>query len=416
MKILQTTSFRTLQNDPRFPRRRFLFLSAALGALSLARSNALAAAISGDPPRLGMPRRPYGYRSPFEKNVVRSLSSGQFPDTGSAHTPLQDLYGIITPAALHFERIHAGVPAISPAGHRLLIHGLVDRSLIFTMKDLERMPSVSRIHFIECAGNSGSEQDGYPGNTPEKSHGLLSCSEWTGVPLSVLLEQVGLRPTARWILAEGADACHMARSLPLEKTLDDIIVAYGQNGQALRPEQGYPLRLVVPGWEGNVNVKWLRRLHVIDQPAMTAWETGWYTDLLPDGKARQFTFVMEAKSVITRPAGGQWLPGPGFHEITGIAWSGRGKIASVEVSTDNGKNWQKARLQEPIQTKAFTRFGLPWTWNGEEATIASRCTDETGYCQPTRQQIVATRGLNATDHYNGIKWWRIHKSGEITHA
>lgn len=370
----------------------------------------------GDPGELVMPRRPYGYRSPFERNVVRALSSGQQPGTGSAHTPLQDLYGIITPAALHFERIHAGVPVIDPARHRLLVHGLVDRPLIFTMKDLERMPSVSRIHFIECAGNSGGEQDGYPGATPEESHGLLSCSEWTGVPLSILLEQTGLRPTARWILAEGADACHMVRSLPVAKALDDIIVVYGQNGEALRPEQGYPLRLVVPGWEGNVNVKWLRRLEAIDQRAMTAWETAWYTDLMPNGKARQFTFVMEAKSVITRPAGGQRLPRRGFHEITGIAWSGRGKIAGVEVSTDGGRSWQKAELQEPIQSEAFTRFRLPWNWNGGETTIASRCSDETGYCQPTLGQIIAVRGWNATDHYNGVKWWRIHRSGEITHA
>jgi sulfane dehydrogenase subunit SoxC len=416
MKLYTNGKLTSLPGNRVLGRRRFLSLSAALGALSLTGVKPLPDTGGDDALELNVPRRPYGYRSPFEKNVVRALSHGQLPDTGSAHTPLQDLYGIITPAALHFERIHAGVPVIDPSRHRLLIHGLVDRPLIFTMKELERMPSVSRIHFIECAGNSGGEQDGYLGNTPEESHGLLSCSEWTGVPLSTLLEQVGLRPTARWILAEGADACHMARSLPMEKALDDIIVAYGQNGEALRPEQGYPLRLVVPGWEGNVNVKWLRRLHVIDRPAMTAWETAWYTDLLPNGEARQFTFVMEAKSVITRPAGGQRLRGPGFHEITGIAWSGRGKIAVVEVSTDNGKSWQEAQLQEPIQSKAFTRFGLAWNWDGEETTIASRCTDETGCCQPTREQIVAVRGLNATDHYNGIKWWRIHKSGEITHA
>ncbi|HEV2197317.1 MAG TPA: sulfite dehydrogenase, partial [Candidatus Acidoferrum sp.] len=324
--------------------------------------------------------------------------------------------GVITPSALHFERIHAGVPAINPARHEILVHGLVDRPLIFRMKDLERMPSVSRVHFIECAGNSGGEQDGFPGNTPQESHGLLSCSEWTGVPLSVLLEQTGIKPTAKWILAEGADACRMARSLPLEKVLDDIIVAYGQNGEAMRPEQGYPVRLVVPGWEGNVNVKWLRRLQVLDQPTMTAWETAWYTDLLPNGKARQFTFVMEAKSVITRPAGGQRLSGPGFYEITGIAWSGRGKIVGVEVSTDGGRSWQKAAVQEPVQAKAFARFSLPWNWNGSENTIASRCTDDTGYQQPALEQIVAARGLNATDHYNGIKWWRIRANGEITHA
>lgn len=397
-------------------RRRFLSATAALGALVIARPDPMLGAESGIPHELGAPRRPYGYRSPFERYVVRSLSHGQRPATGSAHTPLQDLYGIITPSALHFERLHSGVPMINPARHELMVHGLVDRPLIFTMEDLERMPSASRIHFIECAGDSGGEQDGYPGSTPEESHGLLSCSEWTGVPLSILLEQTGLKPSARWVLAEGADACRMARSLPLKKALEDIIVAYGQNGEALRPEQGYPVRLVVPGWEGNVNVKWLHRLQVLDQPAMTAWETAWYTDLLPDGKARQFTFVMEAKSVITRPAGGQRLDGPGFYEITGLAWSGLGKIADVEISTDSGKSWQKAESQGPIQTKAFTRFRLPWNWNGSETTIASRCTDETGYCQPTREQIIAARGLNATDHYNGIKWWRIRTTGEITHA
>lgn len=397
-------------------RRQLLSSAAAIGALALAGPKRRELSDAEVPHELGLPRRPYGYRSPFERGVVRSLSRGQHPDTGSAHTPLQDLYGIVTPSALHFERIHSGVPTINPARHEIMVHGLVDRPLIFAMRDLERMPSVSRVHFIECAGNSGGEQDGFPGNTPEESHGLLSCSEWTGVLLSTLLEQTGIKPTAKWILAEGADACRMARSLPLEKALDDIIVAYGQNGEALRPEQGYPVRLVVPGWEGNVNVKWLHRLQVLDQPAMTAWETAWYTDLLPDGKARQFTFVMQAKSVITRPAGGQRLGGPGFYEITGIAWSGSGKIASVEVSTDGGQRWEKATLQEPVQNRAFARFGLPWNWNGSETTISSRCTDSTGYLQPTREQIVAARGLNATDHYNGIKSWRIHASGEITHA
>lgn len=398
-------------------RRKLLSSTVGLGALTLLPRGRLSEAegqVAGAP--LGLPRRPYGYRSPFESKVVRSLSPGELPDNGSAHTPLQDLYGIITPSALHYEVVHFGVPAINPAHHELLIDGLVDRPLILTMKDLERIPAVSRIHFLECAGNSGNEQDGYPGKTPQESHGLLSCTEWTGVPLSILLEQTGLKSSARWILAEGADAGRLARSLPIEKALDDIIVAYGQNGEALRPEQGYPLRLVVPGWEGNVNIKWLHHLQVLDEPAMTAWETGWYTDLLPSGKARQFTFVMEAKSVITRPAGGQRLNGPGMYEITGLAWSGRGKITGVEVSTDGGRSWQKAQLQEPVQTKAFTRFRLSWNWNGAETNIASRSTDETGYCQPTREQIVAARGLNATDHYNGIKSWRIRTTGEITHA
>ncbi|HEV2289145.1 MAG TPA: sulfite dehydrogenase [Candidatus Acidoferrales bacterium] len=390
-----------------FSRRRLLSSAAELGALALLPRNALPQQPGEVPHELGLPKRPYGYRSPFESKVVRS---------SHGHTPLQDLYGIITPSELHYEVLHFGMPMINPAHHELLIDGLVERPLIFTMKDLERMPAVSEIHFLECAGNSGADQDGFPGKTPQESHGQMSCTEWTGVRLSTVLEQVGLKPTARWILAEGADAGRLARSIPVEKALDDIIVAYGQNGEALRPEQGYPVRLVVPGWEGNTNIKWLHRLQVLEQPAMTAWETGSYTDLLPSGKARQFTFVMEAKSVITRPAGGQRLDGPGVYEITGVAWSGRGKINSVEISADGGQNWQKAELQEPILTKAFTRFRWTWNWNGAETKIASRCTDETGYCQPTREQIVAVRGLNATDHYNGIKWWRVHRDGEVTYA
>jgi sulfane dehydrogenase subunit SoxC len=398
-----------VESNRRFSRRDFVKLTGGLASLALP--------VFGQevPHEIGLPRRSYGDRSAFEKSV-RYFNPGMYPGTGSALTPLQDLYGIITPSALHFERLHAGVPTIDPARHQLLVDGLVENPLIFTMKDLERMLSVSRIHFIECAGNSGSEHLGQPRDTPQRSHGLVSCAEWTGVPLSTLLEQVGVKPAGRWVLAEGADACRLARSIPIEKALDDIVVAYGQNGEALRPEQGYPLRLVVPGWEGNVNIKWLSRLEVIDQPAMTRDEAAYYTDPLPSGKARQFTFVMEAKSLITRPAGGQKLDEPGFYEIIGLAWSGCGRIAQVEISVDNGCTWQKAVLQEPILSKAFTQFRLPWNWNGDETTIASRCQDETGYWQPTREQLVKARGMLATDHYNGIKWWRVKKTGEITHA
>jgi sulfane dehydrogenase subunit SoxC len=359
--------------------------------------------------------RPYGARSRFEKSQ-RSSNQVAYGRTGSGRAPLQDMYGIITPSALFFERIHAGVPAIDPSLHELLIDGLVERPLVFTMKDIRRMPSVSRIHFIECAGNSAAEHEGRPQATPQLSHGLVGCAEWTGVPLSALLKEVGVKQEARWIVAEGADPCRLARSLPLEKALDDILVAYGQNGEALRPEQGYPLRLVVPGWEGNVNIKWLTRIAVTDQPSMTRDESSFYTDLLPGGKARQFSFVMEAKSVITRPAGGQHLDDPGFYEITGLAWSGNGRITRVQVSVDNGAAWQEAQLQAPILNKALTRFRFPWTWDGNEVTIASRCQDETGYWQPTRDQLLAVRGPFAVDHYNGIKWWRIQKDGEITHV
>jgi sulfane dehydrogenase subunit SoxC len=390
-------------------RRDLLAMGATFGALALPQAKPEV------PRQLGTPLRAYGDPSPFEK-VARYFKPGQYPASGGTATPLQNLHGIVTPSALHFVYMRAGVPVIAPADHQLLIHGLVERSLVFTMDDLKRLPSVSRVHFIECAGNSGAEHIGKPRDNPTTSHGLASCTEWTGVLLSTLLTEVGLKPEASWVLAEGADACRMARSLPIEKAMDDIIVAYGQNGEALRPEQGYPLRLVVPGWEGNTNVKWLHRLHVLDQPAMTREEAASYTDLLPDGKARQFTFVMEAKSVVTRPAGGQRLATPGFYEITGLAWSGRGRINQVEVSTDGGHAWRRTELQEPIHTKAFVRFRMPWIWDGSETTIASRCQDETGYWQPTREEIVAARGMQATDHYNGIKWWRIRANGELTHA
>ena len=243
----------------------------------------------------------------------------------------------------------------------------------------------------------------------------MSCSDWTGVPLSILLEEAALKTQARRIIAEGADPGKLARSIPLEKVLDDVLVAYGQNGEALRPEQGYPVRLIVPGWEGNVNIKWLERLHIVDRPYMTAYETAGYTDLMPDGKARQFTFVMEAKSVITRPAGEQQLFVPGSYEITGLAWSGRGKITRVEVSTDGGKTWQNAELSEPVLPKALTRFRFPWSWDGKETAVSSRSTDETGYVQPTREALLAVRGLNATDHYNGIKTWFVHTNGKVSH-
>ncbi|HZT00716.1 MAG TPA: sulfite dehydrogenase [Steroidobacteraceae bacterium] len=365
---------------------------------------------------LGAGRSEYGRRSKYERSE-RIVTPGGLPGTGSSRTPMQDLYGIITPSSLHFERHHSGVPAIDPTQHELLLHGLVERPLRFSMAELRRFPSVSRLHFIECGGNAGREQDGNPGSTVQLSHGLLSCSEWSGVSLSVLLREAGLKNSARWILAEGADAARHSRSIPLEKALDDVIVAYGQNGEAVRPEQGYPLRLVVPGCEGNVNVKWLHRLQVLDQPAMSRDEAASYTDLMPSGKAQRFTFEMETNSVITRPSGGQHLDGHGFFEITGLAWSGLGKIVRVEVSVDGGGTWRDAELQAPVCTKALTRFRYPWRWAGEETILQSRSTDETGYVQPTRDMLIAARGMSkgpdGFDHYHGIKPWRISRDGSV---
>ncbi|MDR3534571.1 MAG: sulfite dehydrogenase [Rhodopila sp.] len=360
---------------------------------------------------------PYGVPSPFEQHVVRRPRGiARFPTASSSGTPLQDLHGIITPNGLHYERHHAGVPKIDPDAHRLLIHGLADRPLIFTMDDILRFPSVSRIHFLECSGNTPEFRDAKPSWTPQDTHGLLSCCEWTGVPLSTLLAEVGVQPSASWVLAEGADAAAMTRSIPIDKAWDDAIVAYAQNGERLRPEQGYPLRLFLPGFEGNMSVKWLRRLKLGDQPFQTREETSKYTDLMPDGKARQFTFVMEAKSVITRPAGGQQLRDPGFHEITGLAWSGRGRIRRVDVSADGGASWNAATLQEPVLPKCLTRFRLPWTWDGGPALLQSRTVDETGYVQPPREALIDVRGVNSGYHFNAMQTWRIAPGGAITNV
>lgn len=356
----------------------------------------------------------YGLPSSFEANVVRrGVSSTPTQLSSWSFTPLQDLHGIITPNGLVFERHHAGVPAIDPDRHRLLLHGLVDRPLTFSMDDLMRFPSVSRIHFLECSGNGSAEWKAPKGASIQQTHGLLSCCEWTGVPLAVVLDEAGVKAGARWILAEGADAAVMTRSIPIDKALDDALLVYAQNGERLRPEQGYPLRLFLPGFEGNMSVKWLRRLKAGDEPFETREETAKYTDLMPDGTARQFTFHMEAKSVITSPSAGQMLRGYGFREISGLAWSGRGSIRRVDVSLDEGRTWHEAALQPPVLSKSLTHFRLPWHWNGEPVTVQSRAVDDSGYVQPTREQLIVARGLNSYYHNNSIQSWRVEASGEV---
>ncbi|MBI3047921.1 MAG: sulfite dehydrogenase [Acidobacteria bacterium] len=367
------------------------------------------------PGRLGAPLGPYGDRSPFEK-AVRWRRETRTPETGSSFTPLQDSVGTLTPSSLHYERHHAGIPTIDPARHRLVIHGLVDRPLSLSVAEIRRLPSVTRIMVLECGGNSSSEWAASTAPDVQRSFGLVSCSEWTGVPLSLLLAEVGVRPGASWVIAEGADACRMERSIPLAKALGDSLVAYGQNGEALRPAQGYPLRLLNPGWEGNTSVKWLHSLKLTDQPYMARDETSKYSDLMPDGKARIFTYQMEAKSVITFPSGGQTLPGPGPYELTGLAWSGRGRIERVEITTDGGKSWVHAKLQEPRLPLAFTRFRLPWRFDGHEAVIASRAIDESGYIQPSPEALIAVRGTNSVYHFNGMKFWRVRADGTVTNV
>jgi sulfane dehydrogenase subunit SoxC len=401
---------------PLVPRSRRWFLRAggALGAsIGALRNTAVSAAAIPD--RLGAPVSGYGPRSRFER-AMRAFGTPRTPEAASSLTPLASSYGIITPSSLHFERHHAGVPEIDPGTHTLTIHGLVDRPLVFTVDELKRFPSVSRIFFIECSGNSGSEWRGAGAADVQRSHGLTSCSEWTGVWLSTLLRECAVRPGASWILAEGADAARVARSMPLDKALRDVLVAYGQNGEALRPEQGYPLRLIVPGYEGNVHIKWVHRIKVIDRPAMTRWETSKYTDLMPDGRARIFTFEMDAKSVITAPSPGLTLPSRGTCEITGLAWSGRGAITGVDITVDGGQSWTPAELQSPVLPIAHTRFRWSWNWDGQEALIASRAVDQTGYVQPAIPDLVNARGLNSGYHQNGIQPWRVSATGAVSNG
>jgi sulfane dehydrogenase subunit SoxC len=384
-----------------------------VGGSLLAGSDALAA---DDGARtLGTPLGPYGERSPFEK-AVRLTRESKTPETGSSFTPLQDSVGILTPSSLHYERHHSGIPTIDPASHRLVIHGLVDRPLSLSMADIRRLPSVARILALECGGNSGGEWTAPGGADVQRSHGLLSGSEWTGVPLSLLLTEAGVQPRASWVIAEGADACRMMRSVPLAKAMNDSLIAYGQNGESIRPAQGYPLRLLNPGWEGNSSVKWLQSVRLTDQPYMARDETSKYSDLMPDGTARIFTYDMEAKSIITFPSGGQSLPGSGLYEITGLAWSGRGLIERVEVTTDGGRTWLEATLQAPRLRLALTRFRFAWRFDGRDTTLASRAADETGYVQPTRAALVAVRGTNSAYHYNGIKNWHVRADGTVTNA
>ena len=415
----------------RLHRRRFMVgsLAAASAAIGLPRAASSAAPLGAVerevPPDAskvqGYPLEDesYGSRSQFETEV-RTRFKTATPQSSWTMTPLEKSCGIITPSGLHFERSHGGTAVIDPATHSLYVHGLVRQARKFSMTDIRRFPSASRIMFIECSGNGLTEWSKPTMKTVQGTHGLTSTSEWTGVPLSTILNEAGVRTSAKWLLAEGADAAAMTRSIPMAKAMKDCFLAYGQNGEAMRPEQGYPLRLIVPGFEGNMNIKWLRRLEVSDAPFMTREETSKYTDLMPSGKAVQFSFEMEAKSVITAPSGEMMLDGPGFHEITGLAWSGRGAIKRVEVSTDGGKTWRTARLHGPVLPICHTRFSIPWTWDGKAAVLQSRCVDDTGYVQPTLGQLIAVRGLDgplgSIYHLNAIQSWQVGAEGKVSNV
>ena len=406
--------------------RRALFGWGATGAAAIAASAwpAAAAAETERPEWMRAPGRPmsgYGTPSPREAAIRRGIQTRYgaiAPGSGASTTPLEGLEGTITPSGLHFERHHSGIPDIDAARFALLVDGNVARPLFFSATDLLRYPLVSRTCFIECSGNSA------PNIAPEvvqapcgAVHGLLSCSEWTGVPLALLLEEAGLRSTEGWLVAEGADSSAMNRSIPLGLALEEGMVALYQNGERIRPEQGYPMRLLLPGLEGNVNVKWLRRLEVRGEPAQARDETSKYTDLLPDGRARQFTLEMGVKSVITRPSWGMRLPSSGFYEVSGLAWSGAGRIASVEFSADGGQTWKAARLDGPVLPKALTRFRVPWQWKrGEAALLQSRARDERGRVQPTRAAWTGNYAPKNTYHYNAIQSWAIAPDGEVSNS
>jgi sulfane dehydrogenase subunit SoxC len=367
------------------------------------------------PASLGGTVSELGTRAPGER--PRRLAGPALPSS-SSRTPIHLLDGVVTPADLHFERHHGGVPAIVAGEYELLVHGMVERPTVFRLADLKRYPRVSRFAFLECAGNGGAgyDPDAPAELTPQQIDGLISTSEWIGVPLATVLREVGVRPEASWILAEGGDAVHMARSVPLDKAMDDALLAFGQNGEALRPEQGYPVRLFLPGWEGNANVKWIRRIEVTDGPTMTRDETSRYTDPLNDGRARQFSFVMDAKSVITFPAYPFALPDQGWWEIRGLAWSGRGRVTRVDVSTDGGTTWVRARLQEPVLPMCTARFRHLWRWDGSESVLMSRAVDETGYVQPTYAELVAARGPRTSYHQNNIRPWKVRSDGTLGFA
>ncbi len=412
-------------------RRDFLrgaFAAAASAGLAGAATARAPIVGDGDPAILELPEHSkglgqpvvtdgYGKPSKYESNVQRRQSPGltQTNQASVSFAPLQSLFGIVTPSGLHFERHHQGWWDVDPARHRLMINGLVKTPKVFTMDDLMRLPSVSRFHFIECGANTGMEWGNVAVPTCQYTHGMLSCSEFTGVPLITLLEMAGAdRKKGRFVLAEGADGSSMTRTIPMRMIeAGEVLVAYGQNGEMLRPENGYPLRLVVPGVQGVSWVKYLRRLEVGDQPWGAKDEAVHYIDLMPDGTHRQYTSIQECKSVITTPSGGQVLLDRGFYNITGLAWSGRGKVKRVDVSTDGGRNWRTARLEGPVMSKCLTRFNIDWAWDGKPAIVQSRAIDETGYVQPTGPQLRAVRGQRSIYHNNGIQSWLVQENGEV---
>ena len=424
-----------LMEKARKARRSFMAKALAMGAgvASTVAAGKASAAPEGEDAILKLPEhttglgqpvaaRGYGMPSKWEQNLQRRESPGltRVSQASVSFTPLQGLFGIITPSGLHFERHHQGWWDIDPSKHRLMVHGddgLIKRPRVFTMDELMRLPSVSRIHFLECGANTAMEWANVAVPTVQYTHGMLSCSEFTGVLLSTLLDMCGIDlKRAKYVLAEGADGSSMTRTIPIELAMDDVIVAWGMNGEMLRPENGYPLRLVVPGVQAVSSVKYLRRIEVGDKPWGTKDESIHYIDLLPNGLHRQYTGIQECKSVITTPSGGQVLLDKGYYNISGLAWSGRGTIKAVDVSVDGGRTWRPARLEKPILPKALTRFNFDWVWDGKPAILQSRAIDSTGYVQPKINQLRAVRGTRSIYHNNAIQSWLVSENGEVSNV
>ena len=400
-------------------RRKLIAASASLAG-SIVASRAAAESLADVPPReVGADLGGHSERSKYVK-IARIPEAGpgqRNVDPGDAinsKSPLDKLFGSITPSDLHYERSHSGAPDIDPAKHRLLVHGMVRKPLVFSVEDLKAMPSISRVVFIECTGNGWENwKSADPNLTVQNTHGLVSTNEWTGVPLKFLIDLVGKDRDSNWMLAEGGDAAGVDRSIPLtDEILEEAFVAYGQNGEPIRPAHGFPMRLIMPGLEGNLNIKWLRRLKFGDRPWMTRWETARYTQLRANGKATQFQLRMDANSVITSPSGMMVIK-PGYQRITGLAWSGHGKIVKVEISTDGARSWKEAQLNLPVLPKAQTRFQMDWAWDGKPTRIVSRSTDDKGNVQPDRNSFIAVAGTNALFHYNAQQTWSLDEAGRV---
>lgn len=409
--------------------RRQLIRAAGLAAGGLALGTSAARAASPEQPDPliteiqdtarylgdGVVAKPYGVPSKFEKHVIRRdvewLTASR--ESSVSFTPLHELDGTITPSGLCFERHHSGIAEIDPGKHRLMVNGLVDKPMVFTLADLKRFPGrVNRTYFLECAANSGMEWRGAQLNGCQFTHGMVHNVVYTGIPLKAVIEEAGLKGNAKWLLVEGADAAAMTRSIPIGKALNDCLLVWAMNGEALRPEQGYPLRIVVPGWEGNMWVKWLRRIEVGDQPWHHREETSKYTDLLADGRSRRFTFIMDAKSVVTNPSPQAPLRFKGPNTLSGLAWSGRGAIRRVDVSLDGGRNWRSARIDGVPTPLSLSRFYVDFDWGGQELLVQSRAIDDTGYVQPMKSELRQVRGTNSIYHNNGIQTWLVKANGE----